>query len=221
MEEVMAYAIRRVALFSILSILILGISSSAVSAHRNNWNNNDNDYHQYPTCINPDSDPADNVEDEGFQQNSFRRRHHNNQERNICATATPATFDPSTCDELGSYTIVASTGVDYTIDGDVVAPGTYTAENGTTVTIVAVAQEGYAFEPETVTSWTYTFNAPTNCEVPQVLSASTTTPQVTVTPTGPVHAGAGGGSNTSTPAITGFLVSILAVSTALIRKFSL
>ncbi len=97
------------------------------------------------------------------------------------------TFTAPTCDVLGTYTIPSTEHVTYKINGQVVAAGTYTAQNGTTVTVTAEADEGFFIGDESTDTWTNTFTAPTNCG--HVLAE-----QVTVKPAGAVNAGAGGAS---------------------------
>lgn len=209
---------------AVLTLVVAVFVPTIASAERRRDGNHDRDDHDYTqqTCIPPkvELDVEDQQEGRSFRRDNDRnndRRHHGH--RKTCATAEPATFDPSTCDALGTYTIVEATGVDYTIDGEVVAPGTYTAANGTTVTIVAVAQEGYAFEADAVTSWTYTYNAPTDCETTPVVTTSSTTPQVTAKPVGAVHAGAGGAAAANGNALLGLVASIGTLAFGIVRKF--
>lgn len=79
-------------------------------------------------------------------------------------TVVPAvvTFVAPPCDAnvLGTYTITATTGVTYKVGGSAVAAGKYTAANGATVTVVAVANKGYFIDSSSASSWTYTFNRP-------------------------------------------------------------
>ncbi len=105
--------------------------------------------------------------------------------------------------------------MDYKVNGQVVAAGTYTAQNGTTVTVVAEATEGHFIDDETTDTWTNTFTAPTNCG--HVLSA-----QVTVAPTGGVSAGGGGASTAKLPTLLGLVGSIgtLAFGIAFRRKWT-
>ncbi len=53
-----------------------------------------------------------------------------------------------------AYTIPAAEGVDYLIDGEIVDAGTY--RKARSVSVTAVAEEGYYFDDAT-TSWSYTF----------------------------------------------------------------
>lgn len=223
----MTLTMRKLGVGATLLTLVIGLGLPTIaSAERSNHHNQNEYNNNQKRCREEEQEePVEDSREDGRQLNGRDNQnenwHHNR--RKTCATAEPATFDPSTCGELGSYTIVESTGVDYTINDVVVAPGTYTAANGTTVTIVAVAQEGYAFRPDAVTTWTYTFNAPTNCETPQVLSSTTTvTPQVTAQPTGGVSAGAGGAAVADTKAaLLGLVVSIGTVAFGVVRKMTI
>ncbi len=125
------------------------------------------------------------------------------------------TFVAPTCDALGSYTIPTTENVVYKIDGQVVAAGTYPAQNGTTVTVEAEATAGHFIGDETTDTFSNTFTAPTNCG--HVLSA-----QVTVAPTGGVSAGGGGASAVSLPTLLGLVGSIgtLAFGFAFRRKWT-
>jgi hypothetical protein len=107
------------------------------------------------------------------------------EQRYTCVTPAPVTFVDPVCNQIGTYTIPQSTGVDYVINNTVVAAGTYEAANGSSVTITATPQQGYLFNQGVPTVWTYTFNIPVNCEQPPVVT------QITRPPTAPVHAGVG------------------------------
>jgi hypothetical protein len=123
------------------------------------------------------------------------------------------TFTAPTCDAKGSYTIPTTEHVQYKVNGQVVAAGTYSAENGSTVTVTAEATEGFFIGDETTDSWTNTFTAPTNCG--HVLSAVT---QVQA-PTGGVGAGEGGASSaTSLAALLGVFGSLGSIGYGL-RRF--
>jgi len=134
------------------------------------------------------------------------------------------TFTAPTCNTLGSYTIPTTENVQYLINGEVVAAGTYTAQNGTTVTVTAEATQGFFIGDETTDTWTNAFTAPTNCgEVLGATTTATTTtpPQVTAKPVGGVSAGAGGGSSTSTAAMVGLVGSIVTLGLGLsVRKWT-
>jgi hypothetical protein len=126
---------------------------------------------------------------------------------------TPAavTFTAPTCDKLGTYTVPSSEGFVYKIGDDVAAAGTYTAQNGTTVTITAEVSGVGAFIPDGATdSWTYTFTAPTDCG--QVLGA-----QVTAAPTGGVKAGGGGGAGSVSALVAGLVSSLAALGYGVLR----
>jgi hypothetical protein len=108
------------------------------------------------------------------------------------------TFKAPTCTTLGSYTIPETEGVSYKINDEVVAAGTYSAQNGTTVTIEAAADEDHFIADETVDTWTNTFTAP---ECGEVLGA-----QVTDKPVGGVNAG--GGSSSIIASVFGLVTSL-------------
>ena len=79
----------------------------------------------------------------------------------VTAEATKA---PSVCTGPNqysdpSYTLKPVTGVTYTVDGNVKAPGTYPATNGSTVNIVATVSDS-KYELVGTTSWSFTFTAP-------------------------------------------------------------
>lgn len=81
-----------------------------------------------------------------------------------CLTpATPAavTFVDPTCEADGSYTIPETEGVDYQINGQTQAAGAYTAVDGDSVTITAVAQSGYILNG--TTSWSHEFYLDEEC----------------------------------------------------------
>lgn len=125
------------------------------------------------------------------------------------------TFTAPTCNALGSYTIPTTENVQYKVDGKVVAAGTYTAPNGTTITVTAEAAQGFFISDETTDTWTNTFTAPTNCG--QVLGT-----QVTAKPVGGVNAGGGGGSGPSIVAAVGVVGSVVTLGLGLlIRKRSI
>jgi hypothetical protein len=106
---------------------------------------------------------------------------------------TAPTFKDPTCTVKGSYTITATEGVEYSVNGTVTAAGTYQVANGAVVTITAEAMENFFVPDGTTDSWTHTFTAPTNCSTPSVLG--TTTPQVVAKPKGAVNAGEQGNTN--------------------------
>lgn len=92
-----------------------------------------------------------------------------------CAVATPATAAAPTKTDLcgtgnDTYTIPATTGVTYQINGQTIAAGTYPALGSVTVT--AVAAQGYVLQG--ASSWTLTFSA-TACIVNVTPAAPTET----------------------------------------------
>lgn len=83
------------------------------------------------------------------------------------------TFTDPTCEALGTYTIPESEGFTYSINKDVTAAGEYTAPNGSTVTIIVHALEGYELDGAT-SEWTHTFTAPAEADC--VLGSTSTPP---------------------------------------------
>lgn len=75
------------------------------------------------------------------------------------------TTTQATCAASGSYTLSDTEGVQWVVNGENVNAGTYTAAPGSTVSIEAVALDGFGFGPETQTEWELEFAAaPTNCD---------------------------------------------------------
>ena len=62
-----------------------------------------------------------------------------------------------------SYTIPDTTGVDYSVGGQIVAPGTYPASAGSTVIVTAAPQAGYEFPSGTTSQWELTFTKAPTC----------------------------------------------------------
>ncbi len=56
----------------------------------------------------------------------------------------------------GTYTITATEGVVWTVDGEPTDAGTYDLEPGQTVSIVAAPAEGYTFGEDATTQWSFT-----------------------------------------------------------------
>jgi len=81
--------------------------------------------------------------------------------------------DPENCDEDGSYAIPSVDGVSYYVNGELTDSGTYSAKNGESVSIIAVADEGYVLGDAT-SAWDHTFTAPEECG--EVLGAEDVTP---------------------------------------------
>lgn len=135
---------------------------------------------------------------------------------NECTPTTPpsvtalVTFTAPTCKALGTYTIPTTEGVDYSINGAVVAAGDYTASNGSTVTVVATAQQGFVLKG--TTEWTYTFTAPTCDENGQVLGSSTTTKPPTALPV------TSGDPTVANVIVTSGLVSLVTLLSVLARS---
>ncbi len=85
----------------------------------------------------------------------------------MATTVTPATIEFT--DPCGTandtFTIPTTTGVDYQIGGVTIAAGTHHTTGVLSVTVTAVAQEGYAFAEDTETTQTLTFtNVPCETE---------------------------------------------------------
>lgn len=82
---------------------------------------------------------------------------------------TPAevTFVDPTCEVAGSYTIPEQTGVAYQVDGATVPAGTYSAEAGESVTVTAVALEGFSLIG--TTGWSHPFVIEGECEEDQAI----------------------------------------------------
>ncbi len=70
-----------------------------------------------------------------------------------------------TCEEDGSYTIPAKTGVIYKVDGTATAAGTYYVSTPKTIVVTAEAATGYSIYGPA--SWQLTFHAPEDCEEPE------------------------------------------------------
>ncbi len=208
-----------------LVVPVLTVSSASAERSNNNYQQHSN-YNNQTKCSNDEDEELSRIEDRGFSLNYFNNQDSHNEGRHhynkpTCVTATPATAEDPTCDQLGFYIIPTTVGVNYTVDGQVVAAGNHTVPNGTTVTIVAVAQQGYAFNANTPTSWTYTITAPTNCTTATTVSTTPTptpAPQVQVVPTGGVYAG-GGGAQNSSAAVFGLISSMTIAAVGLVRKF--
>jgi hypothetical protein len=77
-----------------------------------------------------------------------------------CA-AVPTDTMPSCASPHGSYTIPATEGVTYFVNGQQTAAGTYTAKAGSTVEITAFGSNGQALPG--ASSWTFRFPAATGC----------------------------------------------------------
>ncbi|MDN5275846.1 MAG: hypothetical protein JWN33_495 [Candidatus Saccharibacteria bacterium] len=133
---------------------------------------------------------------------------------NKSGTSTPCpkpvvpsvTFTQPTCTTLGSYTIVAVEGVQYKINGEVVAAGTYPAQNGSTVTVTASATSAsFVFDKNTKVSFSSTFTAPQDCTVEQP-------PVVPTTPVTPGKGSVLGASTITTLPYTGSSASVIAAT---------
>ena len=89
----------------------------------------------------------------------------------------------ATCTTAGSYTLNAVEGVQWLVNGQVTAPGTYTATTGSTVEVEAVALQGFGFGFETQTEWTLSFPAPAAgaCDLPTLSLEETDLPTLALT----------------------------------------
>lgn len=83
----------------------------------------------------------------------------------------PVTFVDPSCDANGSYTIPATEGVEYKVEGVVTPAGTYSVVGNATINFTAIALEG--FELEGTSAWSHQFTVPTDC----VLGAQSVTPE--------------------------------------------
>jgi hypothetical protein len=75
------------------------------------------------------------------------------------------TFTDNACETNGpsgsSFALPESPGVDYFVNAVQTETGTHSATDGSTITIIAVAQQGYTLTGDT--SWSHTFAVVTNC----------------------------------------------------------
>ncbi len=89
-------------------------------------------------------------------------------------TAAPPSFSgddacSGSAPTQASYTVPTATGVDYLVNGVKTPAGTYSAVDGSTVTIAAQAQTGFALTG--VTTFVHTFAATPNCLTPAAAAA--------------------------------------------------
>lgn len=103
-------------------------------------------------------------------------------------TAVSPTFADSVCvaataasSSTASYTIPATTGVDYLVDGVKVAAGTVAVADGSTVTVTAQAQPGHVLAAPLSVS--HTFPVPACVAAANAAATSTPTPTPTAIPT--------------------------------------
>jgi large repetitive protein len=83
---------------------------------------------------------------------------------NCAQTATPSFTNDECASSVptsASYTIADTTGVDYYVDSVLTVPGTYTATDGSNITVVAKPQSGFTLVG--LTSWTHSFPATPDC----------------------------------------------------------
>ncbi|GMA33332.1 hypothetical protein GCM10025875_33240 [Litorihabitans aurantiacus] len=85
----------------------------------------------------------------------------------VTVTAEPVTFTDEDGTEADTFTVPAVEGVEYLVDGDVVAAGTYPGAG--TVTVTARALAGFVLAGET--EWSYTFDATTPEPEPVLIPA--------------------------------------------------
>lgn len=100
-------------------------------------------------------------------------------------TATAPTFDDGT----DTYTITATTGVDYYVGGALTSAGTYSVTAPATVTITAQAQPGYTLTGTTSWSFDFTVSADTTPPTAGTLAVTTTSTTADLTVTGASDAG--------------------------------
>ena len=74
----------------------------------------------------------------------------------VAVTPAPVVFTDTK--KKDSYTIPATPGVQYAVNGKVVKEGTYGVKRSQTVTVTAVATEWYFIAPGAVASWEHTFS---------------------------------------------------------------
>jgi len=110
------------------------------------------------------------------------------------------TFVAPTCDALGSYTIPALAGVEYSVGDIVKTAGTYSVANRTSVTVIATELEGYVLDG--TSEWSYTSTAPSAASC--VLGITTVVP-IKVTFTAPTCSVLG---TYTIPSITGVVYSV-------------
>nr|WP_168202636.1 ThuA domain-containing protein [Georgenia wutianyii] len=76
--------------------------------------------------------------------------------RPVDVAPAAVTFTDEDGTEDDTYTVPWSVGVEYVVDGEVVAPGTYPGSG--TVTVTAVVLDGFRLEEGATTEWTHTFS---------------------------------------------------------------
>ncbi|MBC7630750.1 MAG: hypothetical protein H7290_04620 [Flavobacterium sp.] len=109
--------------------------------------------------------------------------------RTAVTSVTPIVTDAKCTDNgqsatVASYTIPATTGVDYAVNGVVKPAGTYTVGNGIgSVTVTAAAQTGYVLNGTTTFPLTF---KPAKCEVPVAPAVAPTPVAPVVVPVAPV-----------------------------------
>lgn len=71
-----------------------------------------------------------------------------------------------TCEDDGSFTIPATTGVAYRVNGVITAAGTYPVSDAASLVVTAEAVAGYSLSGQA--TWTLVFAEPDDCEIPEV-----------------------------------------------------
>jgi rhamnogalacturonan endolyase len=77
----------------------------------------------------------------------------------LTVAVTPAAVTFSDTRKKDSYTIPATPGVQYVVDGKAVKAGTYRVKRSATVTVTAVPLEWYYIAPGAVSSWEHEFDS--------------------------------------------------------------
>jgi len=80
--------------------------------------------------------------------------------------AAPTQNASQTCNVVDTYTVPATSNASYQIGGVTKQAGTYPLPEAVSVTITAVAADGYYFPTGTTTSWTFTGGPVSTCETP-------------------------------------------------------
>ncbi|WP_460455335.1 beta strand repeat-containing protein [Arthrobacter bambusae] len=87
------------------------------------------------------------------------------------ATPAPVVFTDKDGTQNDTYTVPATTGVDYLVGGKIIAAGTYPGTG--TVTVTAQAQKGYALASGATATWSATFSTGTAPYTPPAASPFT------------------------------------------------
>lgn len=122
-------------------------------------------------------------------------------------TPSAPVFTAATCGALGYYTIPVAEGVKYYVGDEIVAVGNHTVANGITITINAVADEGYSIKEGATNQWIYTFNAAANCGGGGSVLGATTLPDTS------------GGAITGSLTIIAIIAAFIAVIGVAVRSY--